>query len=446
MKQTTKLKETEIGMIPEDWEVKPAEEFCPRVTDGTHYSPKPQSNGKYLITSRHLKDGRLDFENAYYISEEDFTEVNRRSKVDQWDVIFSMIGTIGETYLEKSNVLNYAIKNVGLFKSGGNRSIGKWIFYYMKSNFAKEYIHRNKAGTTQEYMTLESLRQFPILSPIHTIEMKNIVHILDSLQDKIELNHQMNKTLEAIGQALFKHWFVDFEFPNVQGKPYKSSGGEMVDSELGEIPKGWKIEKLGNFIRVERGLSYKGSGLCKKGIPLINLGNIAPNNNFKYEGLKFYSGDYKERNLVKPCDLIIANTDITQKREVLGSCLIVPSDLGCDILLFTHHIYAIRPLKDKDALPKHFLSYLLQTSEYRERTSGFATGTTVLALPEDAILEFNFIMPNRKILQEFDILLTFIKEKSSKNIEESKNLSQIRDSLLPKLMSGKIRVPTEARA
>lgn len=447
MRQKTKFKETEIGKIPEDWEVRSAEEFCSRVTDGTHDSPKQQKEGKYLITSRHLKGSHLDFKNAYFISNEDFTEANRRSKVDQWDVIFSMIGTIGETYLEKSNVINYAIKNVGLFKSGGNKNKGKWIFYYMKSRLAQEYIHCSRAGTTQEYMTLESLRKFPVFFPINGIEMSSVIQILDSLQDKIEINQQTNKTLEKIGQVLFKHWFVDFEFPfdftqdkpNEEGKSYKSSGGEMVDSELGEIPKGWEAGRLGDFIDVERGLSYKGKFLVEEnGLPMVNLGTMAAFSGFIYDGLKYYSGEYKERNLVRPGDIVIANTDITQKRDVLGSPAIVPADLGSDKILFTHHIYVVRKKSD---LPNFFLYFLLQTKEYKERVRGFATGTTVLALPDDAILDLRFaILPGKDILSMFNSIIGQLMRKKAINNLQNRNLASIRDSLLPRLMSGRIRV------
>ena len=95
---SNKFKQTEIGKIPKDWDVKSAEDFCFRVTDGTHATPKKQDEGHCLITSRHIKEGYLDFENAYFINDEEFKEVNKRSKVDQWDVILSMIGTVGEVY------------------------------------------------------------------------------------------------------------------------------------------------------------------------------------------------------------------------------------------------------------------------------------------------------------------------------------------------------------
>src|SRR5687768_5975401 len=96
----------------------PADVFCSSVRDGTHDSPKPVMHGRRLVTSRHITGGRLDLGTAYLISHEDFDTINKRSKVDQWDVLISMIGTVGEPCLVRE-VPDYAIKNIGLFKSKG---------------------------------------------------------------------------------------------------------------------------------------------------------------------------------------------------------------------------------------------------------------------------------------------------------------------------------------
>jgi type I restriction enzyme, S subunit len=239
------LQETIVGKVPLDWDFMNAEEYCQRVTDGTHSTPKKTSIGKYLVTSKHLTDGEIDFGEAYLISEIDFCEINKRSKVDQWDVVIGMIGEyLGGVYLEKNQAVDYAIKNVGLFKCSGDKTKGKWLYYYLSSKGAKEYITSMRSGTSQPYITLESLRKFPVIFPKNKTEQEKIISIADSIQNKINLLHDMNKTLETIGKAVFKRWFVDFEFPNQEGKPYKSSGGQMVNSELGEIPKDWYVSTL----------------------------------------------------------------------------------------------------------------------------------------------------------------------------------------------------------
>ena len=274
-------------------------------------------------------------------------------------------------------------------------------------------------------------------------EQKAIAKILSDLDSKIELLQKQNEILEKAGKAIFKQWFVDFEFPDEKGKPYKSSGGKMVDSDLGKVPDGWKVDKLGEFIDVQRGLSYKGKFLSKDetDIPMINLGTIAPYKGYRREGIKFYTGEHKERHTVKTGDIVIANTDITQKRDVLGSPAIVPF-FDSEEILFTHHIYAVR----NEYFPNLFLYYLFQKPDYKERAVTFATGTTVLALPKDAILDYKFVIPSEEVFNKFGVLAQSIFDKIILNNKDLLSLQKTRDLLLPKLMSGKIRVPIEVKA
>ena len=120
--------------IPKEWKWVKLGEVAD-VRDGTHDSPKEAIDGKYLITSKHIKNGKIDFSKAYKISLDDFEAINKRSKVDKYDILFSMIGTIGEMVIVDFEP-DFAIKNVGLFKTG-NKDLSRWIYYYLKSNDAK---------------------------------------------------------------------------------------------------------------------------------------------------------------------------------------------------------------------------------------------------------------------------------------------------------------------
>ncbi|WP_156285715.1 restriction endonuclease subunit S [Oceanivirga salmonicida] len=173
-----------------------AEKFCLNVTDGTHYSPKYIENGKKLVTSKHLNRYNIDFSSAKNISESDFIEINKRSKVDQYDILISMIGTVGNIYIEKNNKIEYACKNVGIFKMGGDYQKAYYLYYYLQSKKGQEYIVSNLRGTTQSYLTLNSLRKFPIGIFEEKIQNK-IVSILKNIDDKIELNSKINDNLAA---------------------------------------------------------------------------------------------------------------------------------------------------------------------------------------------------------------------------------------------------------
>jgi type I restriction enzyme S subunit len=219
-----------------NWKTVPAEEFCLKVADGTHDSPKQSEEGKLLVTSKNIKNGVLDLSSSYLISLKDFEDINKRSRVDQWDVLFSMIGTVGEVCVIKEEP-DFAIKNVGLFKCG-DKTKALFLYYFLTSMKGKEIALSFLNGTTQKYITLGELRTFPISVPESVEEQKEIAVILGSLDDKIELLRRENKTLESIAQTLFKEWFLDFKFPG--------SNGKMIDSELGLIPEGWKVGKLGD--------------------------------------------------------------------------------------------------------------------------------------------------------------------------------------------------------
>ncbi len=171
------------------------------VKDGTHDSPKQKEVGKKLITSKHLSKHSIDFENAYYISEEDFEQINKRSKVDTGDILFSMIGTIGIIYLEQSKKIDYAIKNIGLFKTSQNSFWKYFTVLWLKSNLGNEFIHESRSGSTQEYISLGSLRSIIFYIPsIKKVELFNSE--VEPIFKKIESNQTQIRTLTALRDTL----------------------------------------------------------------------------------------------------------------------------------------------------------------------------------------------------------------------------------------------------
>src|SRR5262249_41047132 len=152
--------------------------------------------------------------------------------------------------------------------------------------------------------------------------------------DKIQLNRRMNETLEALARALFKSWFVDFDPLRSKAEGRQSLGldAELAglfpdtfeDSMLGKIPKGWRVAPLGELTEAMKGLSYKGSGLTETGLPLHNLNSVYESGGYKYEGIKYYQGDYRERHILYPGDVIVANTEQGHDLLLIGYPAIVP--------------------------------------------------------------------------------------------------------------------------
>ena len=158
------LVRSELGEIPAGWCIGTMIDVI-EVRDGTHESPKQTEKGFHLITSKHLKREGIDFESAYLISDFDYAEANKRSKVDTLDILLSMIGTVGLLYFVMEREINFAIKNIGLFKSSKNQDYSEFIFLFLTSDYGSSYLRARLSGTTQSYVTLASLREMPLMIP-----------------------------------------------------------------------------------------------------------------------------------------------------------------------------------------------------------------------------------------------------------------------------------------
>ena len=307
-------------------------------------------------------------------------------------------------------------------------------------------------GTAVPYLTVSSLVELQLnLPPLS--EQRAIAHMLGTLDDKIELNRRMNETLEEMARALFKSWFVDFEpvrakmegrwrkgesLPGMPAELYELFPDGMVDSELGEIPAGWEVRSLSECIDVARGLSYKGAGLSSDGVPMHNLNSIFEGGGYKDDGIKYYDGAYKSRHVAQSGDVIVANTEQGHLRLLIGFAAIVPQRFGDDGL-FSHHLYKVRP-NSSLAITPDFVCQLLNTSAMQDTVSGYATGTTVNMLPGDALKIPSIVVPPYQLIQAFSAIAKATRIKQEQCIVESRSLTFLRDTLLPKLVSGEMRL------
>ncbi|WP_441375392.1 restriction endonuclease subunit S [Acinetobacter lwoffii] len=190
------------------WFIEEAKEDWPEVTvsslfevrDGTHDSPKQSAIGYPLVTSKHIGNGVIDFESCYLISDADYEKVNARSKVETGDILLSMIGTLGRTYLE-SNEVNYAIKNIGLFKTSQNPVWKYYIYLWLNSVQGKQFVDEHKSGSTQEYLSLGSLRGILIKSPPSDL-LETFNKNVNSWFAKLHSNRQKIQTLEQLRDTL----------------------------------------------------------------------------------------------------------------------------------------------------------------------------------------------------------------------------------------------------
>lgn len=401
-----------------EWEEVQASVFCLKVADGTHDSPKPQISGKPLITSKHIKGRSIDFKSAYLISVEDFNKINKRSRVDQWDILISMIGEYcGYCYVERNIDVDYAVKNVGIFKTGSKLK-AEWIYYYLNSPEGKATLLSLKSGTSQPYISLGALRQLKLLIPNEEKVMSGITSILSSLDDKIELNRQTNQTLEAIAQTLFKEMCVP-------------------KSEI--LPEGWKIKKLKEMISIKHGYAFKSEFFSNAVTPdiLLSPGNFKIGGGFNYSKFKYYNGDLPKDYLLLENDLIVTMTDLSKEGDTLGYPALVPYILGKK-LWHNQRIGKVEFYNNNKL--KYFLYFLMKENQYRNFVLGSATGTTVRHTAPNRICDFQTIVPNELLIEKFNEVIKPVLEAMASNEQEKQTLTSIRDCVLPKLMKGEIEI------
>ncbi|MEM0139660.1 MAG: restriction endonuclease subunit S [Ferroplasma sp.] len=359
-------------------------------------------------------------------------DYHKKYLVDGPGIIIGRKGTVGKVNFSKINFWPIDTTYYLELKNHGNWA---FFYYFLKTlNFELLNTHSAVPGLNRE-----DVYNLKVKIPDYK-EQRAIAKILSDLDSKIELDIRMNKTLESIAQALFKHWFIDFEFPDDNGNPYKSSGGEMVESELGEIPKGWEVNKLANYVDVIKGCSYRSEDLKRSNIALVTLKSINRGGGFNQDGYKEYVGDYDQDQILNEGDIIIAQTDLTQEAEVIGRAAIVNSLGKYSQLIASLDLQIIRP---REVFSRNYLYYLLSRETFHNHALSYTNGTTVLHLNKNAVSEYKTVIPSKAIMKKFDICTSTTLQRIGININEKGVLVSIRCSLLPKLMSGKIRVPLE---
>ena len=427
MKRQTKFKDTEIGKIPEDWEVVIIDTVLDKIIDYRGKTPKKSDSGIKTLSARSVKNGYIDYSQTYFISEETFKKWVIRGKPLIGDILLTTEGPLGViARLDRDDV---AIAQRLLTLRGKKEILdNSFLMYYLMSSTGQHQLSSRATGTTVQGIKQSEFRKVLIIIPKKINEQKAIAKILSDLDSKIEFNQQMNKTLEATGQAIFKHWFVDFEFPNEEGKPYKSSGGEMVFyEELGkEIPKGWEVKSLDKIADYLNGLAlqkYPPKGEVY--LPVIKIKELR-------QGITTQS-DKANSNIDK--NYIINNGDILFSWS--GSLMVVIWGGGKGAL--NQHLFKVT----SENFEKWF--YYYWTKHHLEKFVGIAKdkATTMGHIKRKHLAESKVLVPNRGIMEKINKIMEPVIDKILNNKIGIIRFQKTRDSLLPKLMSGKIRVPVE---
>lgn len=395
---------------------------CVKLYDSLHQTPKYIEKGFSMVRVKDLKEGFLDIKNPVFVSEEDYLKFTKKYKPQKGDIIFSRVGSYGI-----SSYINFE-KN---FCLGQNTVLihpididNKYLYYLFTSPIIKRQIEEKVTGSTQKTISLKSINEFSI--PIPTLKhQRKIGETLFNIDLKIETNKKLISLLEDISQNLFKHWFIDFEFPNEEGKPYKSSGGEMVESELEKIPLTWKIGKIDDIAIQKKAKINLDTSLEEFnyiGLEHMPQGNIGLNN---WESSNKVSGN---KSLFENGDILFGKLRPYFKKVGIAP---VPGICSTDILVINSKI---------DYYKSYLFLQLIQDS-FIKYTSNTATGTRMPRTSWKLISNYEIILPNKEVIIKFDEIISPILEKVNHLIHENNNLQQLRDTLLPKLLSGEIEIP-----
>lgn len=324
----------------------------------------------------------------------------------------------------------------------------KYFAYFTKTDQFKKNIAKGAIGTNINNLNQGILKEVSV--PIPSIEeQKKIAKVLSSLDDKIELNNQINKELEGMAKLLYDYWFVQFDFPiseeqaqemkkpELKGKPYKSSGGKMVYNEelKREIPEGWEVKDFGSYSKVKSGFAFKSTWWTNEGVSVIKIKDIQEDYTLNQNNFSFVSEEKAKlanRFKAKKGDLVIAMTGAT-----IGKFAMIPNSENT--LLINQRV----GLYDLGENPFNKIPFLLNTMKqpfFREKIFQLATGAAQPNISAEQLDSLPLINPNSKLINTYNSKLESCYEKISNNIKENQKLEELRDWLLPMLMNGQVKV------
>lgn len=339
-------------------------------------------------------------------------------------ILFSVRAPVGRVNFTKHKAC-IGRGNAGLQMKNNQQE----FLYYILKQKEKEFL-RNSTGTVFDSISGLELRNTKIVIPENEVEQRAIAGVLSSLDDKIELLREQNKTLEAIAQAIFKHWFIDFEFPDKNGNPYKSSGGKMIESELGNIPEVWRVGKIIDLIDILPGFAFPSSDFLQDGkYKLVTIKNVQD---------RYFDSETKDRLSTLPakmpdyCKLDTSDILLSLTGNVGRTCLVN----GENFLLNQR----VAKLKAKNQIDYAFTYLLFLQNSIFSLLQSTASGTAQQNLSPIQTKEIEIIIADRKTLDQFGMVANKLIQKVNDNNSQIQTLSALRDSLLPRLMSGKIRV------
>lgn len=426
-----------VNELPNGWQSMELEQVMDAILDYRGKSPKKTNSGVPLVTAKIVKDGRIN-DATEFIAADDYDSWMRRGLPKIGDVLLTTEAPLGEVAQIRDARIALAQRLVAL---RGKSEIldNTFLKFLLQSAYIQNELLSRSTGTTVVGIKQRELRRIDLhLPPID--EQRKIGSILGTLDDKIELNRQMNHTLEAMARAIFNAWFVDFEpvkakadgatsFRGMSQQVFDQLPDRFTESELGPVPEGWDVKRLDELMIVNPKRVLKKGNIAPY-LPMSEMptrGHVPVNLETREfgSGVRFANGD----------TLLSRITPCLENGKTAFVDFLPEGVTGWGS---TEYI-VIRP---KSPLPEVYAYCLARSSSFRDFAIKNMTGTSGRQrVPGSAIEGFKTVEPCEQLAEEFGSVVGPLFAMSSGNHRQSRTLASIRDTLLPKLISGEIRVP-----
>jgi len=402
------------------------------IYDGPHATPKKTEIGAYFLSISSLEKGRLDLSRSAHLNEVDFIKWTKRVTPRKDDLLFSYETRLGEVALMPGEVKACLGRRMGLLRPKKDKVIPQYFLYAYLSPHFQQVIARNTiTGATVDRIALSDMPKFEIRIP-PLAEQKKTANLLFAIDKKIELNNKINTGLEAMAKLIYDYWFVQFDFPDASGKPYKSSGGKMVYNEplKREIPEGWGVDIINNVIDVKDG-THDSPKPANEGYHLITSKNL------KVEGL-----DFENANIISKEDYESVN-----KRSKVETGDILFSMIGSigaiykvdeENIDFAIKNVALYKTSQKEGY-RNYIYTFLKSYDMQRYMGNVISGSIQKFIGLGALRNMPLILDD-VMIKEFEKATQNIFKKQTVIKLENQKLTELRDWLLPMLMNGQVTV------
>ena len=401
------------------------------IFDGPHATPRKTDSGPVFLGISNLANGRIDLSTTQHLSEDDYLAWTRRVTPEPGDIVFSYETRLGEAAAIPPGLRCCLGRRMGLLRPRRESVDPRFLLYvYLGPSFQETLESRTVQGSTVDRILLTELASFPIEVPKDLSEQRAIAHILGTLDDKIELNRRMNQTLEEMARAIFQDWFVDFGPVRVKLEgwdPYLPPElwdlfpDRLADSELGKIPEGWEVRQLRECFDLTMGQSPPGSTYNDDG-----------------QGLPFFQGstDFGARfpthrkYCTSPTRVAQANDSLVSVRAPVGTL-----NMAWEQCCIGRGVAALRHESGSSPFT-YYSAWTIQPELQRYEQ----TGTVFGSITKKQFESLRVMSPPDQLVSEFDTLVSSIEQRLSHNFADASALAAQRDVLLPKLVSGELKV------